>query len=181
MWEAMSKLILYHGTSEVCARQIAKEGFIPDKHYNWAINSSKGFIFLSLAYAPFYSLKHTGDTLAIIKVEVDTAKCYPEDDFIMRALGKPVYTQEDLEQVKLKNYKTYWKNSLKAMGNVAVKARNIKILGITYFNRKGLLLKCDPVICPANFLVLGSYYQEMSEWLWQGKDIKDFRGMFDES
>ncbi len=91
----MAKLILYHGTSESNGKKIMKEGFIPDKKYNWKIKSKSGFVYLSLAYAPFYAemAKNKSNMGAIIAVEVDERKLYPEDDFIMYSLGRPKYTQ----------------------------------------------------------------------------------------
>ena len=40
-------MILYHGTSESNGKKIMKEGFIPDKKYNWKIKSKSGFVYLS--------------------------------------------------------------------------------------------------------------------------------------
>jgi len=82
------KLILYHGTSAKNAKQIEKEGFVVGKKYNWKVKSKEGFIYLSLAYAPFYAMNHNSTKLALIKVEVDSKDCYPEDDFLMFAFGK---------------------------------------------------------------------------------------------
>jgi len=170
----MTKLILYHGTSAEKARKIEKEGFVPDKTYNWGVKSKKGFVYLSVAYAPFYAMSHGTRKLAIIKVEVDTKDMYPEDDFIMCALGKRKYTQEQLDSVDLESYKHLWKKSLKFLGNVAVKPDNVRIIGVRYFDGKGLLMKCDPVICPENFMILGDYYKRLSEWIFQGKEIMKF-------
>jgi hypothetical protein len=170
----MSKIILYHGTSEELAKKIEKEGFVPDKKYNWNVRSKKGFVYLSLAYAPFYAMKHNTQKLALIKVEVDSKDLYPEDDFIMFAMKKPAYSQKDLDDVNLENYKQYWEKSLKFLGNVAVKPDKIKILGIWYFDGKNLIMRCDPCIIPTNFWVMGDYYKELSEWIFQGKEIIDF-------
>ena len=40
----MTKIILYHGTSMKNAKRIEKEGFVPDKRYNWKVKSKKGFV-----------------------------------------------------------------------------------------------------------------------------------------
>lgn len=175
----MSKLIFFHGTSEKNARQIEKHGFKSDCQYNWKIKGKKGFVYLSTAYAPFYAMcaDKEGNGLALIKVEVDENHLFPEDDFLMTALGKPKYTQKELDQIKLKDYKKYWKESVQHMGNVAVKPQNIKILGIRYFNGKGLLWFCDPVISPINYKVCGEYYKKLSEWIYAGKDFKEMGGM----
>ena len=71
-------LTLMHGTSAKNARQIEKHGFIPDKAYNWTVKSKKGFVYLSIAYAPFYAMVSGKNKLALIKVSVDPMVCYPE-------------------------------------------------------------------------------------------------------
>ena len=170
------KIILYHGTSEKTAEKIMKEGFKPDQKYNWKVKSKKGFVYLSEVYAPFYALNATkSDKLALIKVEVDSDDLYPEDDFIMLAKGKPVYTQEELEKVDFEKEKPLWENSLHYLGNVAVKPDRIKILGMKAFDAKYLLFKFDPVISPINFKFMGNYYKELNDWIFKGNDIKKFK------
>jgi len=170
------KIQLFHGTSEKNAKEIEKHGFEPDKKYNWRVKSKKGFVYLSTAYAPFYCMNADakGDGLALIKVEVDTDDLYPDEDYIMYAIGKPKYTQEDLDKVNLEGLKNLWDFSLKYMGNVAVKPDKIKIIGVTYFNGKNLIHRCDPVISPINFRIMGEYYKQLSEWIFQGKEIINF-------
>jgi hypothetical protein len=168
------KLIFYHGTSEENAKRIEKEGFVPDKKYNWKVKSKKGFVYLSVAYAPFYAMKHYTEKLALIKVEVDTKDCYPEDDYIMAMKGRAFYTQKELDTVNIEDYKVLWEKSLKYLGNVAVKPEKIKIIGIRYFNGRKLVLKCDPSITPLNFIVMGEYYKKLSAWIYEGKDFMEF-------
>ena len=50
----------------------------------------------------------------------------------------------------------------------------IKIIGVTYFNGKNLIHRCDPVISPINFRIMGEYYKQLSEWIFQGKEIINF-------
>lgn len=169
------KIILYHGTSEKNAKQIEKEGFKTDKKYNWQIKSKKGFVYLSSAYAPFYAMTTNSKRLALIKVEVDTNDLYPEDDFIMHILRKPKYTQKELDEIDLEKNKHLWKESLNYLGNVEIKPDKIKILGIRYFDGKHLLYKCDPVICPKNFMIMGDYYKELTKWIFEGNEIMEFK------
>jgi hypothetical protein len=70
-------MILFHGTSEENAKHIMKEGFMPDKKYNWQIKSKPGFVYLSLAYAPFYANAANSENRnrALIKVEVKEGRC----------------------------------------------------------------------------------------------------------
>ncbi len=172
------RLILYHGTSEDNAKKIEKEGFVTDKSYNWDIKSKPGFLYLSQAYGPFYAMSHNTNKLALIKVEVDSKDCYPEDDFLMwYMLKKPKYTQDDLDKINLENHKFLWRESLKYIGNVAVKPDKVKVLGIRYFDGKNLLFKCDPSITPINFKIMGEYYKQLSEWIYGGNDILKFKNI----
>jgi hypothetical protein len=54
-------MILFHGTTEENAKRIMKEGFMPDKNCNWQLKSKPGFVYLSLAYAPFYANEANGE------------------------------------------------------------------------------------------------------------------------
>jgi hypothetical protein len=170
----MGEIILFHGTSATNAKKIELEGFIPDKKYNWNVKSKKGFVYLSLAYAPFYAMTTGEKELALIKVKVYEGSLYPEDDFLMTALGKSKYTQAELNEINFENYKKFWKESLKYLGNVAVKPEKVRIMGIRYFNGKNLLYKCDPVICQNNFKIMGDYYYNLTEWIYSGKNIEEF-------
>ena len=172
------RIIAYHGTSEENAKLIEAEGFKPDLKNNWAVKSKSGFVYLSTAYSLFYAMKTNSKRLALIKCEVDSKDAYPEDDFIMTALGKPRYTQEELDKVNLIFYKRYWKESLKHMGNIGAKPKKIKILGIRYFEDRHLLLRCDPVVSPINFKFCGDYYKKLTEWIFEGKDCMSFPAMF---
>lgn len=171
----MTEIILFHGTSEANAKKIMKEGFRPDLKYNWDVKSKKGFVYLSKAYAPFYAERSTrSEKLALIKVSIDTQDAYPEDDFVMLASGKRKYTQKELDVVDLEEKKPDWEKSLKFMGNVAAHPDKVKILGVRYFDRDGLLMKSDPAITPENFAIMGSYYEKLSEWIFEGKKIMNF-------
>jgi hypothetical protein len=169
------KKTFYHGTSKENAEAIMKEGFKLDKKTNWEVKSKKGFVYFSLAYAPFYAMNASDETdLAIVKVEIDIKDLYPEDDFIMRKLGKPVYTQEEIDSIDFEKYKIFWAESLKTMGNVAAKPETVKVIGIGVFDGDKLIFKCDPTISPTNYAVMGFYYKDLTEWLYQGKDVMEF-------
>jgi hypothetical protein len=168
------KIILYHGTSAENAKRIEKKGFIPDKKYNWRIKSKKGFVYLSLAYAPFYAMNCMTNKLAMIKVEVDTKDLFPDDDYVMLSLGKKVYTQKELNKVSLSKHKDLWEHSLHFMGNASARPKSIKIVKVTYFDGRYLIFKCDPTITPINYMIMGGYYEKLSEWISDGKDIMKF-------
>lgn len=170
-------MIFFHGTSAQNAKLIEQEGFKTGLKSNWEIQPKKGFVYFSKAYAPFYASTCRNATnlkLALIKVEIAEDDLYPEDDFIFFALKKPVYTAEELAKISLENYKHLWKDSLKYLGNVATTPDKIKILGVTYFDGKRLYYKCDPVICPENYALMGDYYNKLSEWIFSGKDFMNF-------
>jgi hypothetical protein len=170
----MTEMFFYHGTSEANAKKIVKEGFRIDTKKNWKVISKKGFVYFSLAYGPFYAMNAGDKKLALIKVSVDIEDLYPEDDFLMRALGKPVYNQEELDDVNFEDYKHFWKQSIKYMGNACARPEAVKIIGVGYFNGEHLIHKCDPVISPMNYKIMGHYYKELSEWLFQGNDVMKF-------
>lgn len=171
------KIVLYHGTSEANGKLIEKHGFTQKANSYWKVKGKPGFVYLSLAYAPFYTMTalNSNGKGALIKVEVDSSKLYPEDDFIMIALYKKgSYTQTEFDKVNLEELKYLWDKSLKYMGNVCAKIEDIKILGVTYFDNKKLLFICDPVIGPTNYMILGDYYRELTEAIFQGKDMFKF-------
>jgi len=172
---------LYHGTSVESAKKINEEGFVPDKKYNWQVKSKKGFIYLSKAYAPFYAMnaKSKSRKRAIVGTCVPKQKLYPEDDFLMLVKGKRMYTQEELDRIDLEDYKWLWKKSLEYMGNVSAKPQDIKVKGIQEFDAEGLIITCDPVVGPENYMVCGDYYKGLSKWLYEGKNHMDFPRMSD--
>jgi hypothetical protein len=171
------KRTFYHGTSATNARKIVKEGFKVDGKHNWKVKSKKGFVYFSLAYAPFFAMNAGGSKLALVKVSVDTEDLYPEDDFLMRALGKPVYTQKELDKVDFEKYQCFWGMSLADMGSACAKPEKIVILDVCFFDGTKLIHKCDPVISPMNYKIMGNYYKELTEWIFEGNDIMEFKSM----
>ncbi len=161
-----NEIILYHGTTKENAEQIKKEGFIYGKNYNWegAIQSKKDFIYLSTSYAPYYAMsaKSTSNNRAIIKVLVSKYDLYPDEDFITYIYKIPS------EKINIEDYKELAFDSLNYLGNVAIRPDKIKIVGITYFDAKNLLMLCDPSITPINYKFMGNYYKGLTEWIYQG-------------
>ena len=171
------KVVLYHGTSVEAANKIRQSGFITDASHNWDVHSKPNFVYLSKAYAPFYAMtakSKNENKRAIIKVKVDLDKLYPEDDFIMYVLGKPRYTQGELDIINLEDYKGLVSESLKYMGNACAYPEDIQIVGITEFDSRRLMMVCDPSISPINYKVMGTYYERLSEWLYQGNSPSSF-------
>jgi hypothetical protein len=173
-------MIFYHGTSAENARSIEREGFKFGKSFNWDVHTAKGFVSLSISYAPFYAMNASdASELALIKCEVDTRDLYPEDEDGNVALAKPRYSQDDLDVVDFEKYKKLWRQSLQYMGNVNVKPNRIRIVGIKYFDGSRLLYKIDPVITPMNFKICGHYYQKLTEHVFDSGEFMDFPSMFD--
>ena len=156
-------MILYHGTSINNAKRIMKEGFksreICNKS-NWKGKylSQKDFIYLTVCYPFFYGAnagEEENDRAVVIKVEVDEEDLYPDEDFIRQASDAPE------KEVYIRNYKYLGKESLKYLGNVAVKANKIKILDSKEFDITEMVLWCDPSMSIMNFKILGKYYTEL--------------------
>jgi hypothetical protein len=162
-------MILYHGTTAERGKQIEEKGFT-QKEATWKVASKPGFVYFSLAYAPFYSTaQHDSNEAALVKVEVQDDKLYPDDDFIMLAvLGKKVYTQEDLDSVDLEDYKYLADASLLHLGSASAKIEDIIIIGVSYFDATKLLHICDPMISPLNYKIMGDYYKKLTETLYDG-------------
>lgn len=179
----MNTLNLYHGTSAVNARHIQKEGFRTDIKSNWPVKSKLGFIYFSTAYAPFYAMKATKRyRMALIKVHINEDKLFPEDDFIMTCCkGLPVYKQSDIDNINLCSFRHLWRESIDVMGTVAAYPEDITIEGITEFDGRNLLSICDPSISPTNYQLLGTYYRYLSDWLYKGGKVLDFRNSIQES
>jgi hypothetical protein len=170
-------MILFHGTSEKAGKQIMEHGFGSGKA-NWKVVGKPGFIYLSLAYAPFYAMASHASSGALIKVEVDEEDLYPEDDFIMTVLfKKPVYNQAELDKVDLEKFKHLAKDSLRFMGNACAKFDKVKILGVKFFDMRGLLIVCDPSITPINYAILGRYYNKLTNAIFNGDDFTKMRIM----
>jgi len=167
-------IILYHGTTVENARRIEKEGFKPDLAHNWKVKSKKGYTYFSYAYAPFYAgaAESKEKERAIVKVKIQLKDLYPEDDFIMVALGRPVYTQKQIDSIDLEDYKKHTKTSLKTLGNAAVKdPSKVNVLSVGYFDASRLLMVSDPSIVPINFLIMHDYYKNLSEHLATGGTV----------
>lgn len=163
-------MILYHGTSVDSARRILREGFRYGVKYNWSgdIKSKEGFIYLSLAYAPFYSetAKSTSKMRAIVKVSVPINKLYPDEDFLFHALK--LKTQREMRDIDICQYKHAAKHSLQYLGNCAALPEDITVLGAREFDAKRLIYVCDPSISPIAYKVMGDYYKKLTDWIYKG-------------
>lgn len=167
-------LTLFHGTTANNAKSIVENGFETGTKSNWKVKSKPNFVYLSSAYAPFYAMAAGGDKLALIKCKVSSKNIYPEDDFLMIALGKNVYSQEELDEVDFEKYKYLANQSLRFMGNVAAKPEDVRVIGMREFSGRMLVMVCDPVISPMNFKIMGGYYKRLSEHIFKTGEFKTF-------
>jgi hypothetical protein len=73
----------------------------------------------------------------------------------MYGLGKPKYTQADLDRLDLEEYQWLSDKSLEYLGNVSAKPEDITIMGCRVFDSSKLLFVCDPAIIPMNYMIMG--------------------------
>jgi hypothetical protein len=170
---------LYHGTSKFKARKIMKEGFSEDGKPNWAVPSRRGFVYLSTAYAPFFSMyAGKGLTGSLIKMDVPPENWYPDDDWLMLALGKAKYTINELLDVDPDQYRDYAMKSYEQLGCISVRVEDITpemIVGAKDYNMKNILSVSDPIIAPANYMIMGSHYRALSDYIYEHGTIEGFQ------
>lgn len=171
-------MILYHGTTERAGLLIQKIGFKRNVRRRWKIKSKEGFVYLSLAYAPFFAqVYNKGEYGALVRCRVDEDKLYPDDDYVMDVIfKKPVYTQEDLDKVNLEDFKSCWKESLQYLGNVSAKVEDVTIEGVRIFDIRKLLFVCDPTITRMNYKIMGSYYKKLTEHIYLNGNFDSYLG-----
>ena len=134
-------MILYHGTSEEHLDAILAHGLKPrgqeNKNSNWdhTVKSRKGHVYLTSSYAFYFShcaAKAEGGKGVVLEIELtdeDTAKLYPDEDFIAQAQEHNDKVRGEsrgnllarTRRVKLEDFKNSWPLSLQHMGNVSFK------------------------------------------------------------
>lgn len=172
------KIELYHGTNPTNCRAILKEGFkdrVASGKSNWAddIKSKEGFVYLTTAYPFFYAMSCSyGKFGAVIKVEVDTKDLYPDEDFLAQALH---YDRDEVKNIDIIKYKHSADLSLQYLGNVCIRAENIKkILGYRKFEVGKAIGYSDPCITIMNYKIMGEYYRNLTdEWFKTGEFVNN--------
>lgn len=182
----MEKLILYHGTNSRHIKKIQQEGIIPrqqNKIGNWKnLPSRKGFVYLSIAYAGYYSfcsLKQKNDRPFLVEVALDKEDekfLYPDEDFIGQVLnyrnkGSDLF--EVTQGIDLEEYKEDWKTSLEKFGNVCYKGKieKEKIIRIKEIPMSMQLDFLNPSITILNYFFLGQKYRDLIKFVMG--DIKE--------
>lgn len=139
-------MILYHATNASNLPSILKDGLLPGdlvgekRNYSEELVSADGFVYLSELPA-FHAARCKEETVSILKVEVDEACLYPDEDFIyanhlkwlraqekdrQREAGKlekirelfSLFTLEDAKAMMLENQR-HWEESLHSYSTVA--------------------------------------------------------------
>jgi len=128
---------------------------------------------LTIAYPFFYggnAAKENDSKAVVIRVEVDEKDLYPDEDFIIQVLKQQ---GNDIEKIdSIEDYKDNGLNSLKHMGNVAVKPDKIKVLDMKEFDITEMCIWCDPSMSIMNFKILGGYYKSLVNNWYNGREWK---------
>jgi len=124
--------VLYHGTSADLWDEIRERGLLPravtGRHSNWSgdVESREGFAYLSDAYPVYYAAAaatRTGSDLLIVRVEVQEAELYPDEDFIAwsAAKGNPQLQKSLVRHIDPARYRKFWPDSLAYHGTACTK------------------------------------------------------------
>ncbi len=172
---------LYHGTSAKHLEAILKKGLLPRSAHgnsNWEgdIESKAGFVYLTDAYPVYfaYAAAKENEDLAIVRVEVDEVKLFPDEDYVALCLKthdpffKNIPLTEINAMIRLEGYRKYWVESLKFNGKVAIrKVPSKQITGHVIIRSDDmntiLATGGDSVPTPLPYKLLGSFYRETIE------------------
>lgn len=177
---------LYHGTSSEHLMDILKNGIRPRgiREGNWEKCPSRpDCVYLTDAYGFFYAGSTIDDkgTMCIIEVDVPTDGLLPDEDFVEQAMRHDVDTEQDPDynvlaatwaiRDNLEAYRKYWDASLLGLGNVAYQAtiQPHQITRYALVDDTAFLMAFDPVICLANYGLMGAYYRNSMKWLFDPK------------
>lgn len=178
--EYNKEVILYHGTTPEAAEKIKENGFRLQDKINWeGVPGTRGqFIYASDTYAPYYALQAIRDRqsleFGLVKLKIKIADLYPDEDFVMMLLGKPVYTQEDFNRIDMEKLRWLGEYSYKMLGNVAFKPESASVIGVKIINGEKLLSRFDPIPSVQNHLIMGRYYRSFCDYIYNGGKIEDF-------
>lgn len=179
---------LYHGTSKTIAMLAAKQGLKPRgrKKGNWpnALSHHKA-VYLTCAYAPYYAIFATkedgiGAILKIDTSKLDRSKLMADEDALAQVIKDGVGVPENLKartrffrnRLSLMNHEGYgaeW--SLNALGNCThfgVIPPNA-IVDVLFCRTGELALIFEPTITTTNYYLLGGWYRNMSDYLFNVK------------
>ena len=179
---------LYHGTKYKFLETILKQGLTPRKakESNWdELPSHPEMVYLSTAYPWYYAVPTEeglgkGVVFEIDLERLDTSNLYPDEDFIVQGISDEQRKKWGLpndnfaKTMKIRNsiedYKTNWKTSINALGNVCYKGiippESITRYCVVDFKKRVELYfdVGDPVISIGNYGFLGEHYRRLVEW-----------------
>lgn len=188
-------MFVYHGTSETAARQALKSGIQPrrlsgsDGNWKHTVKSNPDFVYLTVAYAPYYAAAVTDmgrERPAVIQIDLDALdqdRLFPDEDFIEQAMrGKPLGPSEELKKRNryviehIEGYRENWKLSLENLGTLCFKgvvpaSAITKIVAFDASKNPGVALDMlDPLVSLANYKWCGEKYRALTRWF-MGEEI----------
>ena len=186
-------MILYHGTSARYLKRILKKGLLPRKltgKSNWEgdVASKEMFVYLSKCYPVYFALAaiKDDDSLLILKVDVEEAELYPDEDYISKCLHahhdefKDVHLRKINPHVALDDYKHHWVDSLKNNGLVSVKdgIPHDGIVDYVIMDPKECAMEIlnlggDAVPIPMNYKLYGPSYEKGLEVLFATRSPRE--------
>jgi hypothetical protein len=182
-------MILYHGTTSRNLVAIQQEGLRSRRTTgcpsNWSgrVESKPGFIYLTDAYPVYYALAavKADEDLLLVKVEVDEAQIYPDEDFIAYAMsgGHGERSRDLIARIDPADYRDHWRESLARNGVACTPSvEPERILAFQSLRQADwpriLEMGGDASPTPMNYFVLGGCYRRSIEALFEhGQDEAD--------
>jgi hypothetical protein len=194
---------VYHGTSAKYLPEILKSGIVPRKrtgNSNWdhTVKSRDEFVYLTAAYAPYFAAQAVQEVEKALVLEIDLDKLdsrymYPDEDAVAQSLMAEkdeggFESQEEADKfdmtlneltdsLDMEQYRHLWKNSLRALGNVAHRGP-IPPEAITRYvtldftkHREFYFMVLDPTISILNYQICGQKYRDMTAWLFGDREL----------
>jgi len=120
-------MILYHGTDSKNLESILRTGILPRKStgnqvYQGAFASNPEFTYLTWWNPVAHAYSIDENSPVVIKVDVDEADLYPDEDFIERVLFLKTGKPGDPAEIDITQHKDEWLQSYKLFGNVAIRS-----------------------------------------------------------
>jgi len=181
---------LYHGTTEVVARQALEKGVLPRAESGvstvWPDCPSRSdMVYLSRAYAPYFAAcaAEPGAKWGIIEVETDLMEetlLHPDEDFLEQAtrgrgdlapLGLDMHQRTGWFRTKLEDFQHHWEQSIEHLGNCAYAGAiaPAEITRVVIYDPTSnpffSVMAVDPHITLMNYKFLGgSKYKALTDW-----------------
>ncbi len=168
------RITLYHGTTAQALDSIRSEGLKPrretGRESNWSglLQSKPDFVYLTDAYPVYYAFAAAqgGDDLLILKVEVDQARLYPDEDFVAFAISGShgQHSPELIARIDPTDHRDWWQDSLALNGVVcttSIPAEEILDHRIIRRNDTPAILSLggDAMPTPLNYRFHGDLYR----------------------